>query len=78
MDHIVSRKWGGVDHIFNYFVLPAALNASFNSDITDEKVVRYMGAKVARAVKGFSQFVRREAAVAVDFNAFGAELGMLL
>jgi hypothetical protein len=32
IDHVVSHKWGGVDHPFNYFVLPRALNASFNSD----------------------------------------------
>jgi hypothetical protein len=32
VDHIVSLKWGGVDHPFNFFVLPRALNASFNSD----------------------------------------------
>ena len=32
VDHIVSARFGGPDHPFNYFVLPRALNASFNSD----------------------------------------------
>jgi hypothetical protein len=32
VDHIVAVKWGGSDHPFNYFVMPRALNASFNSD----------------------------------------------
>ena len=32
IDHIIPRKWGGVDHPYNYFVLRASLNASFGSD----------------------------------------------
>ena len=32
VDHIVSARFGGPDHPFNYFVMPRALNASFNSD----------------------------------------------
>ena len=32
VDHVVSARFGGPDHPFNYFVMPRALNASFNSD----------------------------------------------
>ena len=32
IDHIVSARFGGADSLYNYFVLPRALNASFNSD----------------------------------------------
>ncbi len=46
--------------------------------MSDEKVVRYMGATVARVVKGFCAHVRAEAARAVDYNAFAERLVMYI
>jgi hypothetical protein len=40
IDHVIARTWGGVDHPWNYFVMPSRLNASFNSDVSNEKIVR--------------------------------------
>lgn len=72
IDHVVSQKWGGANHPFNYFVLPRSLNASFNSDITSEKVSVYMGKRVARCVAGFCAYTRDSVAsgAPVDLNAF--------
>jgi hypothetical protein len=32
IDHIVSARFGGADCVYNFFIMPRALNASFNSD----------------------------------------------
>ena len=67
IDHVVAVKWGGVDHPFNYFVIPASLNASLGSDLTSEKE-QLVGRGVARVVAGFCAFARERSGA--EFSSF--------
>ena len=70
IDHILPTSIGGVDHPFNYSVMPKELNNNFDGWWTEEKK-NYMGALNTEIIKQFRLFVLAEGErLGIDYNAF--------
>ena len=70
IDHILPRSVGGIDHPYNYYILPKKLNKRWSGWWTAHKLT-YMGATNARSAKDFFLWVRDEGdRLQVDYNAF--------
>ena len=70
IDHILPRSVGGVDHPYNYYILPKKLNKRWSGWWTAHKLT-YMGSANAKAAKTFFLWVRDEGKrLGVDYNTF--------
>ena len=58
IDHILPTSVGGIDHPYNYYILPKKLNKRWSGWWTAHKLT-YMGANNARSAKDFFLFVMR-------------------
>eukprot|EP00964_Phaeocystis_antarctica_P153298 scaffold121499_cov63-Phaeocystis_antarctica.AAC.1 len=52
IDHVVPKRWGGVDHPRNYVAMHCSMNRSFGSALPEEKWA-YLGKSVTRGVAVF-------------------------
>ena len=57
IDHVVPKRWGGVDHPRNYVAMHCSMNRSFGSALPEEKWA-YLGNSVMRGVAHFVQGIR--------------------
>lgn len=73
IDHLICGTYGGADHPFNYFVMPAEDNRGFWKWIEKAKA-KYVGPKVWNCANDFAQYVKREGKAVIDFNAFDQQL----
>lgn len=69
IDHVIAHAFGGVDHPFNYVIMPKSVNRFFKEWLTPVKFV-YVGHSVARTVKAMSRWVKETALKLLNFNAF--------
>ena len=70
IDHILPRSVGGIDHPYNYYILPKTLNKKWSGWWTAHKLT-YMGAANAKSAKDFFLWVRDEGdRLQIDYNAF--------
>ncbi len=70
IDHILPRSIGGIDHPYNYYILPKKLNKRWSGWWTAHKMT-YMGTANAKAAKNFFLWVRGEGdRLQIDYNAF--------
>ena len=70
IDHVLPTAIGGVDHPFNYFIMPKEINSKFDCWWMEKKR-SYIGEANARVNKEFLLWVRAEGKRwGIDYNAF--------
>lgn len=71
IDHILPRSLGGVDHPYNYYILPRDINRDWSGWWTREKR-SYMGKTNYKKFQHFVLWTTSEAELRrVDYNDFG-------
>ena len=70
IDHLLPTSLGGMDHPYNYNLVPKGINNEFGSLWTAEKLT-YLGAQNAMKRKAFLCWRTTEAEhLGIDYNAF--------
>jgi hypothetical protein len=69
VDHTLPNSFGGPDHPYNYFLLPARVNSSFNKYLTPEKLA-WIGRPVTQEAMNFLQYMKAEAQDKLDLNGW--------
>ena len=70
IDHVLPRSVGGVNHPYNYYILPKRLNRRWSGWWTAHKMT-YMGAANVKVAKNFFLWVREEGErLRIDYNAY--------
>ena len=69
VDHVVPKNIGGLDHCYNYVLMPTEINAGFGDKWTTEKK-NYVGSHAVKVTTAFSQWFRSRNEEMEDFSKF--------
>jgi len=69
IDHVVPSHIGGIDHVFNYVLMPVGVNARFK-DRWDNEKKKYVGHNAAKIASDFASWFRSRNASQEDFSKF--------